>query len=74
MGDAPNAQENRLGYLILTVEEASAKSPKDQFTWELAGSQQSLFEAFVKGTSCCHFEPWGVSREFPCGVVRALGL
>ena len=35
------------GYLVLTVEEASGKTQKGQFTWETTTSQ--LFEAFVKG-------------------------
>lgn len=37
------------GYLILTVEEASGKTQKDQFTWDTSAG--GPFEAFVKGMS-----------------------
>jgi hypothetical protein len=73
MGEVANAGENRLGYLILTVEEASAKSQKDQFTWELAGSQQSLFEAFVKGRSGSPLKPWETSAQFSSCVRGSSG-
>lgn len=37
------------GYLILTVEEASGKTQKDQFTWVTNIGSEGPFEAFVKG-------------------------
>ncbi len=34
------------GYLIITVEEATGKTQRDQFTWD---TNAGAFEAFVKG-------------------------